>query len=85
MPVSVVKTLSDQRMEEDLSATLECELSRQIVEVKWLKVKAPPTPEPEPEAEPDWSSHLVQCFSTAGVSEPTFLFPSPSRDSNLFH
>lgn len=37
-PVSIVKTLSDQRVEEDLPATLECELSRQIVEVKWLKV-----------------------------------------------
>lgn len=36
-PVSIVKTLSDQRVEEDLPATLECELSRQIVEVKWLK------------------------------------------------
>lgn len=39
-PVSILKTLSDQRVEEDLPATLECELSKQIVEVKWLKVRA---------------------------------------------
>lgn len=38
-PVSILKTLSDQQVEEDLPATLECELSRQIVEVKWLKVR----------------------------------------------
>lgn len=39
-PVSILKTMSDQRVEEDLPATLECELSRQIVEVKWLKVRS---------------------------------------------
>lgn len=40
----MVKKLGDLRVEEDLPATLECELSRQIVEVKWLKVKAPAHP-----------------------------------------
>lgn len=37
-PVSILKTLSDVRVEEDFQATLECEFSRQIIEVKWLKV-----------------------------------------------
>lgn len=36
--MSILKTLSDVRVEEDFQATLECEFSRQIVEVKWLKV-----------------------------------------------
>lgn len=37
--MSILKTLSDQRVEEDLPVTLECELSKQIVEVKWQKVR----------------------------------------------
>lgn len=37
-PVSILKTLSDVSVEEDFQATLECEFSRQIIEVKWLKV-----------------------------------------------
>lgn len=37
-PVSILKTLSDVRVEEDFPATLECEFSRQIIEVKWFKV-----------------------------------------------
>uniref|UniRef100_A0A3B4VJT8 Obscurin like cytoskeletal adaptor 1a n=1 Tax=Seriola dumerili TaxID=41447 RepID=A0A3B4VJT8_SERDU len=36
-PVSILKTLADVRVEEDLPATLECEFSRQNVEVRWLK------------------------------------------------
>lgn len=36
--MSILKTLSDVRVEEDFQATLECEFSRQIIEVKWLKV-----------------------------------------------
>ncbi|KAM4602185.1 obscurin-like protein 1a [Polymixia lowei] len=36
-PVSILKQLADVRLEEDLPVTLECEFSRQIVEVKWLK------------------------------------------------
>eukprot|EP00066_Takifugu_rubripes_P003816 XP_003966706.1 PREDICTED: obscurin-like protein 1 [Takifugu rubripes] len=36
-PVSILKTLSDVRVEEDFPATLECELSRQIIEVRWFK------------------------------------------------
>ncbi|XP_074520910.1 obscurin-like protein 1a [Halichoeres trimaculatus] len=36
-PVSILKPLSDVRVEEEFPATLECEFSRQIVEVKWLK------------------------------------------------
>ncbi|KAM9334348.1 obscurin-like protein 1a [Symphorus nematophorus] len=36
-PVSLLKTLTDVRVEEDFPATLECEFSRQIVEVKWFK------------------------------------------------
>ncbi|XP_056156999.1 obscurin-like protein 1a [Lampris incognitus] len=36
-PVSILKNLSDVRVEEDFPATLECEFSRQNVEVKWLK------------------------------------------------
>lgn len=38
-PVSILKTLTDVRVEEELPATLECEFSRQIIEVRWLKVK----------------------------------------------
>lgn len=37
-PVSILKTLSDVRVEEDFPATLECEFSRQIMEVRWFKV-----------------------------------------------
>ncbi|XP_041637515.1 obscurin-like protein 1a [Cheilinus undulatus] len=36
-PVSILKPLSDVRVEEEFPATLECEFSRQIVEVKWFK------------------------------------------------
>lgn len=38
-PVSILKMLSDVRVEEDFPATLECEFSRQIIEVKWFKVR----------------------------------------------
>ncbi len=38
-PVSILRALSDVRVEEDFPATLECEFSRQIIEVRWLKVK----------------------------------------------
>lgn len=41
-PVSILKTLSDVRVEEDFPATLECEFSRQIIEVRWFKVTKPP-------------------------------------------
>lgn len=54
--MSIVKTLSDQRVEEDLPVTLECELSRQIVEVKWLKVRA----------------RLVYLFNAVESQEPFF-------------
>ncbi|KAM8722669.1 obscurin-like protein 1a [Acanthopagrus schlegelii] len=36
-PVSILKTLTDVRVEEEFPATLECEFSRQIIEVRWLK------------------------------------------------
>uniref|UniRef100_A0A3P8T8P3 Obscurin-like protein 1 n=1 Tax=Amphiprion percula TaxID=161767 RepID=A0A3P8T8P3_AMPPE len=36
-PVSILKPLTDVRVEEEFPATLECELSRQNVEVRWLK------------------------------------------------
>ncbi|XP_078147331.1 obscurin-like protein 1a [Centroberyx gerrardi] len=36
-PVSILRKLADVRVEEELPATLECEFSRQNVEVKWLK------------------------------------------------
>ncbi|XP_068165521.1 obscurin-like protein 1a [Antennarius striatus] len=36
-PVSILRTLTDIRVEEDFPATLECEFSRQIIEVKWFK------------------------------------------------
>lgn len=38
-PVTLLKALADVRVEEDFPATLECEFSRQNVEVRWLKVK----------------------------------------------
>lgn len=38
-PVSIVKKLADVRVEEGSPVTLECEFSRQNVEVKWFKVK----------------------------------------------
>lgn len=37
--MSIVKKLADVRVEEGSPVTLECEFSRQNVEVKWLKVK----------------------------------------------
>ncbi|KAM4560015.1 obscurin-like protein 1a [Odontesthes bonariensis] len=36
-PVSILKPLADVRVEEEFPASLECEFSRQNVEVKWLK------------------------------------------------
>ncbi|KAK2917478.1 obscurin-like protein 1a [Channa argus] len=36
-PVTILRTLADVRVEEELPATLECEFSRQNVEVKWFK------------------------------------------------
>ncbi|XP_038853293.1 obscurin-like protein 1 [Salvelinus namaycush] len=36
-PVTIMKKLIDMRLEQGSPATLECELSRQNVEVKWLK------------------------------------------------
>lgn len=36
-PVSIIKPLADARVEEEFPVTLECEFSRQIVEVKWFK------------------------------------------------
>lgn len=36
-PVSIIQSLSDARVEEDFPVTLECEFSRQLVEVKWYK------------------------------------------------
>lgn len=36
-PVSILQPLSDARIEEDFPVTLECEFSRQLVEVKWYK------------------------------------------------
>uniref|UniRef100_A0A665WLU6 Obscurin like cytoskeletal adaptor 1a n=1 Tax=Echeneis naucrates TaxID=173247 RepID=A0A665WLU6_ECHNA len=36
-PVSILRALADVRVEEEFPATLECEFSRQNVEVRWLK------------------------------------------------
>lgn len=36
-PVSILRELDDVRVEEEFPATLECEFSRQILEVKWFK------------------------------------------------
>ncbi|XP_059184069.1 obscurin-like protein 1a [Centropristis striata] len=36
-PVSILRGLDDVRVEEEFPATLECEFSRQIIEVRWLK------------------------------------------------
>lgn len=36
-PVSLLKELDDVRVEEEFPVTLECEFSRQILEVKWFK------------------------------------------------
>ncbi|XP_041822214.1 obscurin-like protein 1a [Chelmon rostratus] len=36
-PVSILRALTDVRVEEEFPATLECEFSRQIIEVRWLK------------------------------------------------
>ncbi|XP_053170409.1 obscurin-like protein 1a [Scomber japonicus] len=36
-PVTLLRALADVRVEEEFPATLECEFSRQNVEVKWLK------------------------------------------------
>ncbi|KAM6893707.1 obscurin-like protein 1a [Xenentodon cancila] len=36
-PVSILKPLADVRVEEEFPATLECEFSRQNVEVRWFK------------------------------------------------
>lgn len=36
-PVSILQPLEDARIEEDHPCTLECEFSRQLVEVKWYK------------------------------------------------
>ncbi|KAM4710654.1 LOW QUALITY PROTEIN: obscurin-like protein 1a [Anableps anableps] len=36
-PVAILKPLADVRVEEDFPITLECEFSRQNVEVRWLK------------------------------------------------
>ncbi|CAI5638349.1 unnamed protein product [Oreochromis niloticus] len=36
-PVSILKPLADARVEEELPVTLECEFSRQNVEVRWFK------------------------------------------------
>ncbi|XP_072303057.1 obscurin-like protein 1a [Eucyclogobius newberryi] len=36
-PVSILQSLSDARVEEDSQLTLECEFSRQLLEVKWYK------------------------------------------------
>ena len=41
-PVSLVKKLTDIRVEEGSPVPMECEFSRQNVEVKWLKVKNNP-------------------------------------------
>lgn len=38
-PVMIIKRLSDVRCEDGSSVTLECELSRQNVDVKWQKVQ----------------------------------------------
>lgn len=37
--MSILRALTDVRVEEDFPATLECEFSRQILEVRWFKVK----------------------------------------------
>ncbi|KAM7375287.1 hypothetical protein PAMA_014403 [Pampus argenteus] len=36
-PVTILRSLADVRVEEEFPATLECEFSRQNVEVRWLK------------------------------------------------
>ncbi|XP_031707554.1 obscurin-like protein 1a [Anarrhichthys ocellatus] len=36
-PVSILRTLADVRVEEEFPTTLECEFSRQNIEVKWQK------------------------------------------------
>ncbi|XP_029308607.1 obscurin-like protein 1a [Cottoperca gobio] len=36
-PVSIMRTLADVRVEEELPTTLECEFSRQNIDVRWLK------------------------------------------------
>ncbi|XP_040888099.1 obscurin-like protein 1a isoform X1 [Toxotes jaculatrix] len=36
-PVSILRALADVRVEEEFPATLECEFSRQNVEVRWFK------------------------------------------------
>lgn len=37
--MSILRALADVRVEEEFPATLECELSRQNVEVRWFKVR----------------------------------------------
>lgn len=37
--MAILKPLVDVRVEEEFPVTLECEFSRQNVEVRWLKVK----------------------------------------------
>lgn len=39
IPVSILKKLEDIRCPEGSGVTLECELSRHNVDVKWTKVK----------------------------------------------
>lgn len=38
LPVTIVKKMEDLRLPEGSMASLECELSKQNADVKWLKV-----------------------------------------------
>ena len=38
-PVTILKKLEDVRFPEASAVTIECELSRHNIEVKWMKVK----------------------------------------------
>lgn len=46
IPVSILKKLEDIRQPEGSAITLECELSRHNVDIKWTKVKLHDNPTP---------------------------------------
>jgi len=75
--VSILKMLADVRVEEELPTTLECEFSRQNVDVKWLKVKRTDDRCHCSSVFGEWQNVTAACFFFFNTSVPL----PPPRES----
>ena len=79
-PVSLVKKLTDIRVEEGSLVPMECEFSRQNVEVKWLKVKN----NPQPSVLPPENKAILHLYGLAATRGPPTTCGPPDLRGDSF-